>query len=198
MGNTVAFSGYRTEKLPENIDQIRINLKNVVAECIEDGYNTFLCGMADGFDLMSAEIVLEFKKSTDIKLICVIPFDDGREKSALYSSILEQSDDKIVLSDKFSYNSYYVRNEYMVDNCDKMNDILKNLDPQDKSYLNKYLKKGQTSVYMDMTNPVHIKLKSYGVIQLPLGTNLGILTTFSGFISPLAVEILNKHPEYLK
>ena len=120
MGNTVAFSGYRTEKLPENIDPIRINLKNVVAECIEDGYNTFLCGMADGFDLMSAEIVLEFKKSTDIKLICVIPFDDGREKSALYSSILEQSDDKIVLSDKFSYNSYYVRNEYMVDNCDKL------------------------------------------------------------------------------
>ncbi len=80
----------------------------------------------------------------------------------------------------------------------KMNDILKNLDPQDKSYLNQYLKKGQTSVYMDMTNPVHIKLKSYGVIQLPSGTNLGILTTFSGFISPMAVEILNKHPEYLK
>ena len=67
MGNTVAFSGYRTEKLPENIDPIRINLKNAVAECIEDGYNSFLCGMADGFDLMSAEIVLEFKKSTDIR-----------------------------------------------------------------------------------------------------------------------------------
>ena len=53
-------------------------------------------------------------------MVCVIPFDDGREKSALYTSILEQSDDKIVLSDKFSYNSYYVRNEYMVDNCDKL------------------------------------------------------------------------------
>ncbi len=80
----------------------------------------------------------------------------------------------------------------------KMNDILKNLDPQDKSYLYSFIKKGQTSVYMDMTNPVHIKLKAYGVIQLPVGANLGMLSTFAGFISPMAVEILKKHPEYLK
>ena len=55
--NTVAFSGYRTEKLPENIDPIRINLRDTVVKCIEDGYDTFLCGMADGFDLMAAEVV---------------------------------------------------------------------------------------------------------------------------------------------
>ena len=53
MGKTVAFSGYRTDKLPENIDPIRISLKETIAQCVEDGYDTFLCGMADGFDLMS-------------------------------------------------------------------------------------------------------------------------------------------------
>lgn len=120
MGNTVAFSGYRTEKLPENIDPIRINLRDTVVKCIEDGYDTFLCGMADGFDLMAAEVVLDLKRTKAIKLICVIPFDDGREKNLTYNSILENADEKVVLSNKFSYDSYYKRNEYMVDNCDKL------------------------------------------------------------------------------
>ena len=94
MGNKVAFSGYRTEKLPENIDPIRISLKQEIANCIKNGYDTFLCGMAEGFDLMSGEIVIELKKTNAIKLICVIPFDDGREKNSTYNSILEGADEK--------------------------------------------------------------------------------------------------------
>lgn len=120
MGKTVAFSGYRTEKLPENIDPIRIQLRKEVAKCIEDGVDTFLCGMAAGFDLMAAEIVLELKKTYFIKLICVIPFDDGRDHNETYSYVISNSDDKVVLSSKFSYDAYYKRNEYMVDNCDKL------------------------------------------------------------------------------
>lgn len=120
MGKTIAFSGYRTEKLPENVDPIRIQLKKEVNKCIEDGYDTFLCGMAEGFDLMSAEIVLDLKKSYSIKLICVIPFDDGREHGEKYSNIVNNADEKVVLSNQFSYDTYYKRNEYMVDNCDKL------------------------------------------------------------------------------
>ena len=120
MGKTIAFSGYRTEKLPENVDPIRIQLKKEVNKCIEDGYDTFLCGMAEGFDLMSAEIVLDLKKSYSIKLICVIPFDDGREHGEKYSNIANNADEKVVLSNQFSYDTYYKRNEYMVDNCDKL------------------------------------------------------------------------------
>ena len=33
MGKTIAFSGYRTEKLPENVDPIRIQLKKEVNKC---------------------------------------------------------------------------------------------------------------------------------------------------------------------
>ena len=113
MGKTIAFSGYRTEKLPENVDPIRIQLKKEVNKCIEDGYDTFLCGMAEGFDLMSAEIVLDLKKSYSIKLICVIPFDDGREHGEKYSNIANNADEKVVLSNQFSYDTYYKRNEYM-------------------------------------------------------------------------------------
>lgn len=120
MGKRIAFSGYRPEKLPENTNSIQISLKNKIEECIGDGYDTFLCGMADGFDTMAAQIVIELKEKYDIKLICVIPYDDGRNHDELYNNILKNSDDKIVISDKFSYNSYYIRNEYMVDNCDRL------------------------------------------------------------------------------
>ena len=72
MCKTIAFSGYRSEKLPENIDPIRINLRETVLSSIEEGYDTFLCGMADGFDLMAANVVLEFKPQYDLKLINVL------------------------------------------------------------------------------------------------------------------------------
>ena len=120
MGKIIAFSGYRSEKLPENIDPIRVNLKETVLLSIEEGYDTFLCGMADGFDLMAANIVLELKPQYNLKLVSVIPFADNAAKSTIYTNVLSNADDKVVLSESFSYDSYYKRNEYMVDHCDKL------------------------------------------------------------------------------
>ena len=120
MGKTIAFSGYRSEKLPENIDPIRINLRETVLSSIEEGYDTFLCGMADGFDLMAANVVLEFKPQYDLKLINVIPFKEHTSKSEAYTKILNSADDTVILSETFTYDSYYRRNEYMVDHCDKL------------------------------------------------------------------------------
>ena len=59
MGKTIAFSGYRTEKLPENVDPIRIQLKKEVNKCIEDGYDTFLCGMAEGLSIL--QVLCKYK-----------------------------------------------------------------------------------------------------------------------------------------
>ena len=120
MGKTAAFSGYRSKKMPDNIDPIRNRLIEEVAQCIREGYDTFLCGMADGFDLMAADVVLEQRESNNIKLICVIPYDDGRKKNDVYNHILTQSDDRIVMSDSYTFDTYYKRNEYMVDHCDKL------------------------------------------------------------------------------
>ena len=95
MGKTIAFSGYRAEKLPENIDPIRVSLMDTVKQSIDDGFDTFLCGMADGFDLMSAGVVLELKEKHDLKLVCVIPFEDDRKKSEIYMNVLKRSDDRV-------------------------------------------------------------------------------------------------------
>ena len=41
---------------------------------IQNGYNTFLCGMALGFDMICAETVLDLKeKHHDIKIIGALP-----------------------------------------------------------------------------------------------------------------------------
>ncbi len=120
MGKTIAFSGYRSEKLPENIDPIRINLRETVLSSIEEGYDTFLCGMADGFDLMAASVVLELKARYNLKLISVIPFKENTSKSEAYAKVLSSADDTVTLSETFTYDSYYKRNEYMVDHCDKL------------------------------------------------------------------------------
>ena len=120
MGKTIAFSGYRTDKLPENIDPIRMKLIETVKQCVDEGFDTFLCGMADGFDLMAGGVILELKEKYDLKLTCVIPFEDDRKKSEIYNNVLNKSDDKVVLSDAFSYDTYFKRNEYMVDHCDKL------------------------------------------------------------------------------
>ena len=63
--------------MPENIDPIQISLKTAVEGCINDGYDTFLCGMSDGFDTMAAQIVIELRGKYNIKLVCEIPY--GRE-----------------------------------------------------------------------------------------------------------------------
>ena len=73
-------------------------LKTAIIDAINDGYITFISGMARGIDIWSAEIVLELKKKfPEIHLICAIPYD-GFEKrwdtadQERYNYILERAD----------------------------------------------------------------------------------------------------------
>ncbi len=121
MGKTVAFSGYRPEKLPENIDPIIKFLEESIKQCVLDGYDTFLCSMAAGFDIMSANAVIRIKKRYEnIKLIAVIPFEPKRKNSDEYDHIMNNADEKIVMSETSGYDTYYERNEYIVNHCDTL------------------------------------------------------------------------------
>lgn len=78
---TVCFTGHRPQKLPwgynendERCISMRNRTKIEIENSIKKGYHTFLCGMALGFDMICAEIVLELKqKYPYIKLIGAIP-----------------------------------------------------------------------------------------------------------------------------
>ena len=124
------FSGYRPHKLPWgfNEDDIRCvktsnNAKVKIATAIKKGYNTFYCGMALGFDMMCAEIVLELKKKYPyIKLIGAIPFKNQTKRWVnkvqidRYMKILKQLDEIHCVYEKYQEGCMQERNKFMVDN----------------------------------------------------------------------------------
>lgn len=126
--NTVSFSGYRASKLPSGgeeesveIREIKRNLEKEIASSYTAGFDTYMVGMAEGFDLIAAECVLELKKThPDIKLIAVVPFDDDKIHSEKYNEVIRSADDVKTLSKQFHKGTYLQRNEYLVDNSSKL------------------------------------------------------------------------------
>lgn len=121
---TVSFSGYRPEKLPDfgdetafSIETLKSDLHDAILQAISHGFDTFLVGMAEGFDMYATESVIEFKSThPNIKLIAIVPFEDGRTHTERYENIIKSADDTVALADEYTRGSYYARNEYMVDN----------------------------------------------------------------------------------
>ena len=123
------FTGHRPQKLPwgfnEN-DERFIDMKNrtkvIIENAIKNGYHTFLCGMALGFDMMCAELVLELKKIyPHIKLIGAIPCRNQSCKwnsiqKQRYNKILTQLDDIRCIYEEYIDGCMQERNDYMINN----------------------------------------------------------------------------------
>lgn len=127
MGKTAAFSGYRSSKLPgggndeAELQRIARDLDGAIANAYAEGYDTYMVGMAEGFDMLAAERVLEFKvRHSDVRLIAVEPFDDGRMRSERYNSIISAADEVETLARDFNMGRYYQRNQYLVDHCARL------------------------------------------------------------------------------
>lgn len=98
-------------------------LDRVILNLIHGGTDEFLCGMALGFDLAAAEIVLKYKKIYPVRLIACIPCEEQskffNEKTAeKYHRILGCCDDRIVLAPRYFSGCMHARDRFMVDNCD--------------------------------------------------------------------------------
>ena len=119
MYKNCAFTGHRI--LQKDFDYNLLD--RVIFNLIQGGTKNFFCGMATGFDLAAAESVLQYKKDFDIKLIACIPCL-GQEKNfnkknkEKYTKVLEKCDEKKVLSEKYFDGCMFVRDWFMVDNCD--------------------------------------------------------------------------------
>ena len=117
----VAFTGHRDAAA---VDKDRLAF--VVKQLYTEGYRTFMSGMAEGFDLMAAQAVLQLKDEfADIKLLCIIPFEGHISKISpknrpLYNAICASADEVITISESYHEKAYYERNDYLVDNADAM------------------------------------------------------------------------------
>lgn len=112
----VAVTGHR---VLNNIDKNKLKL--LFCSLIEKGYNTFLIGMALGFDKLCFETLVEIRKEEDIKLIACIPcekqdlkFSASQKKD--YAKMLNEADEKYYVNRDYTNTCMQKRNEFMVDN----------------------------------------------------------------------------------
>ena len=115
---TCALTGHRV--IGKDLNKIKI--KNNLKELIKQGYDTFLCGMAIGFDLECFKILVKLKQKNDIKLIACIPCENqseryNKQQKEEYDTLLEIADQKIYVSKEYTNNCMLKRNRYMVDRC---------------------------------------------------------------------------------
>ncbi|MDE7163265.1 MAG: DUF1273 domain-containing protein [Clostridia bacterium] len=117
---TCAFTGHREVEKGFDFDY----LKECVQGIIDRGYDTFLCGMAMGFDLLAARAVIELKENNPhIKLIACVPCPDQEknfpaDEKQKYGEVAASCDEVRVLSDHYYKGCMYARDRYMVDNCE--------------------------------------------------------------------------------
>lgn len=124
------FTGHRNKQLPFNGNRNQYGMKclaSTIQLCIEKaidlGYDTFISGMANGFDLIAAEIVFNLisRQKYDIRLVCAIPYKNQITELSnpidryIYQMIIQKSN-VIYISEKYSSNCYQKRNQFMVDN----------------------------------------------------------------------------------
>lgn len=116
---SVAFTGHRNiigNKRPE----LRVAVDNALIELYQSGYRNFINGMAMGFDLLAASVVIALKRRfSDVKLIAVVPYRNQSEKFSEYEQkryqyALQNADEVIVLRKKYSNGCLLRRNDYML------------------------------------------------------------------------------------
>ena len=127
---TVAFSGHRTNRIAKfTADREKLfrevafdTFAAIESYCLKKGYDTFLSGMCEGFDLIAAEEVLNLKKRyPHIRLKCVVPFKGQAERytqadKQRYDTILAQADEVVTLQDGYTEGCFLRRNDYLLEN----------------------------------------------------------------------------------
>lgn len=114
---TCTVTGHRA--LPEGFDKKK--LKSVFKKLIDGGYDTFLIGMALGFDTLCFQILTELKKSNNVKIIACVPCLSQaakytEEQRTEYDKMLSLADDRVLISENYTPYCMLKRNRFMVDN----------------------------------------------------------------------------------
>lgn len=126
------FTGYRPSKFPFSLAkngrafrEFENTLIEKILTLIDENCLVFYSGMAMGFDIIAAETVLLVRRAYNykIKLIAVIPFENQADSFTShwrerYENVLNECDEKIVLSQDYFSGCYQKRNVFMVDNSD--------------------------------------------------------------------------------
>lgn len=115
------FTGHRPEKLTRSEAEIKKDLETAILQAIDDGFVTFITGMARGVDIWAGEIVLQIRQSRpSIHLIAASPYQGFESRWSAdwqrrYNAVLEQADLVRFVCKGYSKACFQIRNEWMVD-----------------------------------------------------------------------------------
>ena len=118
--STACFTGHRMIR-QSLLPQVRERLAEEIAFAYSNGYRTFLCGGARGFDTLAALEVLCFREiRQDVRIVLVIPCADQSSRwpvheQKLWQDIRKRADEVHVLSDTYYTGCMQNRNRFMVD-----------------------------------------------------------------------------------
>lgn len=116
---TLAVTGHRTL----NLDFSKKKLTEKFISYIEEGYETFLIGMAIGFDTVCFQTLEKLKKSyPHIKLIACVPCINQAEKFSMlqkleYKRMLSVADEVVYVGKEYTNTCMQKRNMFMVDHA---------------------------------------------------------------------------------
>jgi len=132
---TVCFSCYRPEKFAFILHQgnevylaLEKRIEEGIFQSVEDGYTSFICGMAKGFDLVAGSLVVALKESwadlADLNLVAVLPFERHGFSSepwcTLHQMVVDGAGEVVTLASKYHSQAYHDRNRYMVDHSSRL------------------------------------------------------------------------------
>ncbi len=98
-----------------------MRLEQEIKRAIDDGFTTYITGMAKGVDIVAGEIVLRLREQDDrLKLICALPYPDfglhwGGGWTERFRHVLSAADLTRCICSRFSYAAYQERNKWLVD-----------------------------------------------------------------------------------
>lgn len=130
--STCGFTGHRPNKGLNGFNmfdnaKIIMRGRDHISNAYVSGYNTFISGMALGWDTWMALSVLSLKEQgLDIKLVCAIPCANQEsrwkpEDQQKYHDILSKADQVIYVSDKpYNHSCMHERDEFIVNNSNRL------------------------------------------------------------------------------
>lgn len=115
------FTGHRPEKLNRSEAEIKKDLEGAILQAIDDGFVTFITGMARGVDIWAGEIILQLRKhNPNLHLIAASPYEGFESRWSAdwqrrYKDILNRADLVRFVCNGYSQSCFQIRNEWMVD-----------------------------------------------------------------------------------
>ena len=96
-------------------------LKQTFLQLIDDGVDTFLVGMALGFDALCFRILEEIRNTKNIKIIACIPcknqdYKYTESQRQEYQRMLKSANEQVWVGDVYTPYCMHKRNRFMVDN----------------------------------------------------------------------------------